>query len=137
MCYLYLKLRVFLKRKIQPKNTLKGIISFLYNIDRWDQLWLLAITSLFCKEWPRHQKSESCLFPIFILFFPCRNLFQKNLACTTTIIPLPYKWLKILILTLVKITLIHLIKCIRNWTYVRCFPESILISEILEKVFRA
>ena len=25
MCYLYLKLRVFLKRKFQPKNVLKGV----------------------------------------------------------------------------------------------------------------
>ena len=30
MCYLYLKLRVFLERKIQPKSVLKGVEFPLY-----------------------------------------------------------------------------------------------------------
>jgi len=30
---LYLKLRVFLKRKFQPKSVLKGVVSFIYSID--------------------------------------------------------------------------------------------------------
>ena len=33
MYYLYLKLRVFLKRKVQLKNVLKMVVSFIYNID--------------------------------------------------------------------------------------------------------
>ena len=32
MCYLYLKLRVFLERKVQPKSVLKGVVSFIYSI---------------------------------------------------------------------------------------------------------
>jgi len=32
MCYLYLKFRVFLERKVQPKSVLKGVVSFIYNI---------------------------------------------------------------------------------------------------------
>ena len=33
MCYLFLILRVFLKRKFQPKNMLKRIVFFIYSID--------------------------------------------------------------------------------------------------------
>ena len=33
MCYLYLKLRVFLKRKVQQKSVLKGVVCFIYSID--------------------------------------------------------------------------------------------------------
>jgi len=33
MCYLYLKLRVFLERKVKPKSVLKRVVSFIYNID--------------------------------------------------------------------------------------------------------
>jgi len=33
MCYLFLILRVFLKRKFQPKSVLKGVVSFIYSID--------------------------------------------------------------------------------------------------------
>jgi len=33
MCYLYLKLRIFLERKVQPKKVVKGIVSFIYSID--------------------------------------------------------------------------------------------------------
>jgi len=33
MCYLYLKLRVFLERKVQPKSVLKMVVSFIYSID--------------------------------------------------------------------------------------------------------
>ena len=33
MCYLYLKLRVFLERKVQPKSVLKGVVFFIYSID--------------------------------------------------------------------------------------------------------
>ena len=32
MCYLYLKLRVFLKEKASPKE-LKGVVFFIYSID--------------------------------------------------------------------------------------------------------
>jgi len=31
MCHLYLKLRVFLERKFQPKSVLKGVVSFKVN----------------------------------------------------------------------------------------------------------
>ena len=34
MCYLYLKLRVFLEeKKVQPKSVLKGVVFFIYSID--------------------------------------------------------------------------------------------------------
>jgi len=33
MCYVYLKLTVFLKRKFQLKSVLKEIVSFIYSID--------------------------------------------------------------------------------------------------------
>ena len=35
MCYLNLKLRIFLKRKFQPKSVLKGVVSFIYSIDTY------------------------------------------------------------------------------------------------------
>ena len=35
MFYLYLKLRVFLERKFQPKSVLKWIVSFIYSIDKF------------------------------------------------------------------------------------------------------
>ena len=34
MCYLYLKFRVFLERKVQPKSVLKGVVSFIYSIEQ-------------------------------------------------------------------------------------------------------
>ena len=34
MCYLYLKLRVFMERKLQPKSVPKGVVSFIYSIDK-------------------------------------------------------------------------------------------------------
>jgi len=33
MRYLYLKLRVFLERKVQSKSVLKGVVFFIYSID--------------------------------------------------------------------------------------------------------
>ena len=33
MCSLYLKLRVFFLKKVQSKSVLKGIVSFMYNIN--------------------------------------------------------------------------------------------------------
>ena len=38
MCYLYLKLRLFLERKFQPKSVLKGVVSFIYSIDKKENI---------------------------------------------------------------------------------------------------
>ena len=36
MCYLYLKLRVFLERKFQPKSVLKCVVFFIYSRLKYD-----------------------------------------------------------------------------------------------------
>ena len=44
MCYLNLKLIVFLERKVQPKSLLKGAVSFIYNIDYYYYYYYYYLT---------------------------------------------------------------------------------------------
>jgi len=58
---MYLKLRVFLERKVQPKNVLKEVVFFIYSIDytfyftRILSMWFPIISTLvgvsYYKQW--------------------------------------------------------------------------------------
>ena len=47
MCYLYLKLRVFLKRKVQPKNILKEVVSKSWDIYKFAPALIFDILKIF------------------------------------------------------------------------------------------
>jgi len=82
MCYLYLKLRVFLKRKFQPKSVLKGIVSFIYSIDNevlffFLNKFFMLLKKIILDNFKYNVQSNFVFLVIFLFTFQCYLLLKK------------------------------------------------------------